>query len=351
MKIHEDWSASPAAIRTRLSVSDEYNFRDELHADTLNETGYYEDTLAAINGRVMHVYHVEGAGGGNTPDIMRVVGEPNILPSSTNPSNPFSLNTYDEETDIIITVFNLKRTVPTDMAFVHGRVRAETMRAEDVLHDLGAISMMGSDSQGAGRAPESAQRSFQLAAVNKVRFGRLPQDDSDNDNFRIKRYLAKVTINPAICMGIDSYVGSIAPGKLADIVFWRPDHFIAKPELILKGGFITWSAMGDPAASLMTAQPLKYRPQYGYFGCNPRRLAYTFVTQAAIDAGLANKIESQPLLPVKRTRTISKRDMVLNDALPNIRIDPETYNVYVDGELITAKPAKTLPLTQLYFLR
>jgi urease subunit alpha len=351
MKIHENWSSSPSAIRTCLSVADEYDFQVQLHADTLNETGYYEDTLAAINGRVMHAYHIEGAGGGNAPDIMRLVGEPNILPSSTNPTNPFSLNTYDEMNDIIITVFNLNRAVPADMAFVQGRVRAETMRAEDVLHDVGAISMMGSDSQGVGRAAESAQRAFQLAAVNKVRFGRLPEDASDSDNFRIKRYLAKITINPAICMGVDSYVGSVAPGRMADLAVWRPDHFIAKPELILKGGFITWSAMGDPASSLMTAQPLKYRPQFGYLGRNPRRLAYSFVTQAAIDAGLESKIESQPLLPVKRTRTISKQDMIWNDALPRIEIDPETYNVYLDGERITAKPAKTLPLTQLYYFR
>jgi urease subunit alpha len=351
MKIHEDWSSSPSVLRTCLSVADEYDFQVQLHADSMNETGYYEDTLAAINGRVMQSYHPEGSGGGHTPDIMRIVGEPNILPSSTNPTNPFSLNTYDEELDIIITVHNLNRAVPTDMAFVQARVRAETMRAEDVLHDVGAFSIMGSDSQGVGRAAESAQRSFQLAAANKVRFGRLPEDGSDNDNFRIKRYLAKVTINPAICMGVDSYVGSIAPGKVADIVLWRPDHFIAKPEVILKGGFITWAAMGDPSGSLVTAQPLKYRPQYGYFGRNPRRLAYSFVTQAAIDAGLGAKIESQPLLPVKRTRTISKRDMVLNGALPKIEIDPETYNVYMDGERITVKPAKTLPLTQLYYLR
>ncbi|HEY9229049.1 MAG TPA: urease subunit alpha [Gemmatimonadaceae bacterium] len=351
MKIHEDWSSSPSVIRTCLSVADEYDFQVQLHADSMNETGYYEDTLAAINGRVMHAYHPEGSGGGHTPDIMRLVGEPNILPSSTNPTNPFSLNTYDEQLDMIITVHNLNRAVPTDMAFVQGRVRAETMRAEDVLHDVGAFSIMGSDSQGVGRAAESAQRSFQLAAANKVRFGRLPEDESDNDNFRIKRYLAKVTINPAICMGVDSYVGSIAPGKVADIVIWRPDHFIAKPELILKGGFISWAAMGDPASSLMTAQPLKYRPQFGSFGRNPRRLAYSFVTQAAIDAGLQARIESQPLLPVKRTRTISKRDMVLNDALPKIDIDPETYNVYMDGERITVQPAKTLPLTQLYYFR
>lgn len=349
MKIHENWGSTPSVIRTCLSVADEYDFQVQLHADSLNETGYYEDTIAAIDGRVMHVYHVEGPG--HAPDIMRIVGEPNILPSSTNPTNPFSVNTYDEESDINIAVQNLNRAVPTDLAFIKSRVRAETMEAEDVLHDLGAISMMGADSQSVGRAPESAQRTFQLAATNKVRFGRLPEDGNDNDNFRIKRYLAKVTINPAITMGVDSYVGSIAPGKVADIVFWRPDHFIAKPELILKGGFITWSAMGDPGSSVMTAQPLKYRPQYGYFGRNPRRLAYSFVTQAAIDAGLANKVESQPLLPVKRTRSISKRDMVLNNALPNITIDPESYKVYVDGDLLTVKPAKTLPLTQLYFFR
>ena len=351
MKLHEDWGCTPSVIRTCLSVADEYDFQVQLHADTLNETGYYEDTLAAIDGRAIHAYHVEGAGGGHTPDIMRIVGEPNILPSSTNPTNPFSLNTYDEENDITITVHNLNRAVPTDMAFVGGRIRAETMRAEDVLHDVGAISMIGSDSQGVGRAAESAQRSFQLAAVNKVRFGSLPEDESDNDNFRIKRYLAKVTINPAISMGVDEYVGSVGAGKVADLVFWRPDHFIAKPELIVKGGFITWAAMGDAASTVMTAQPLKYRPQFGYFGRNPRRLAYSFVTQAAIDAGLESRIECHPLLPVKRTRTIGKRDMVLNDALPNIEVDPETYNVFMDGERITVKPAKTLPLTQLYYLR
>ena len=351
MKIHEDWSSSPSAISTCLSVADEYDFQVQVHADTLNETGYHEDTMDAIAGRVMHFYHCEGAGGGNAPDVMTCVSEPNILPSSTNPTNPFSLNTYDEEIDMLITCHNLNKAVPTDMAFIQGRARAETMRAEDVLHDVGAISMIGSDSQGVGRAAESAQRAFQLASANKVRFGPLPEDSARNDNFRIKRYLAKVTINPAICFGVDSYVGSIAPGKVADLVFWRPDHFIAKPELILKGGFITWSAMGDPNGSLMTCQPLKYRPQFGHFGRNPRRLAYSFVTQAAIDDGLSDKIECQQLLPVKRTRTISKRDMVHNNAMPKVEIDPETYNVYMDGERITVKPARTLPLTQLYYLR
>ncbi|MCZ7662608.1 MAG: urease subunit alpha [Thermoleophilia bacterium] len=351
LKIHEDWSSSPAAIRRCMEVADLYDFQVQIHADTLNETGYYEDTLAAIGGRVMHVYHSEGAGGGNAPDIMRCVGEPNILPSSTNPTNPFSINTYDEEIDMLITCHNLNKAVPSDMAFIQGRARAETMRAEDVLHDAGAISMIGSDSQGVGRAAESAQRAFQLAATNKVRYGRLPDDGPGNDNFRIKRYLAKITINPAICFGVSDYVGSLAPGKVADIVFWRPELFIAKPELTLKGGFISWAAMGDPAGSLMTGQPLKYRPQYGHYGHNPRRTAFSFVAQAAIDAGLADKINCQPLLPVRRTRSISKRDMVHNNVMPHLDIDPETYNVYMDGERITVKPAKTLPLTQLFYLR
>lgn len=352
LKIHEDWSSSPAAINMCMELADEYDFQVQVHADTLNETGYYEDTMAAINGRVMHIYHAEGAGGGNAPDIMRCVMEPNCLPSSTNPTNPFSINTYDEEIDMLITCHNLNKNVPTDMAFIQGRARAETMRAEDVLHDLGAISMIGSDSQGVGRAAESAQRAFQLAAVNKMRFGRLPEDGVGNDNHRIKRYLSKVTINPAITFGVDSYVGSITPGKLADLVFWKPKFFIAKPEVTVKGGFISHGAMGDPAGSLMTCQPLKYRPQYGSLGANPARTSYSFVTQAAIDAGLAGRLNShQTLMPVKRTRTISKRDMIHNNYMPNIEIDPETYNVYVDGRRITVKPARTLPLTQLYYFR
>ena len=352
LKIHEDWSSSPAAIEACMDLADELDFQVQVHADTLNETGYYEDTLAAINGRVMHIYHAEGAGGGNAPDIMRCAMEPNCLPSSTNPTNPFSINTYDEEIDMLITCHNLNKAVPTDMAFIQGRARAETMRAEDVLHDIGAISMIGSDSQGVGRAAESAQRSFQLAAVNKQRFGRLSEDGIGNDNFRIKRYLAKITINPAITFGVDKYVGSITPGKLADLVFWKPKFFIAKPEVTVKGGFITHGAMGDPAGSLMTCQPLKYRPQYGALGANPSRLSYSFVTQAAIDAGLAGRLRShQTLVPVKGTRTISKRDMIHNNAMPNIEIDPETYNVYVDGARVTVRPAKTLPLTQLFYFR
>lgn len=352
LKIHEDWSSSPAAIETTMDLADEYDFAVQIHADTLNETGFYEDTVAAINGRVMHIYHCEGAGGGNAPDMMQIVGEPNLMPSSTNPTNPFSINTYDEEIDMLITCHNLNKSVPTDIAFIQGRARAETMRAEDVLHDMGAISMIGSDSQGVGRAAESAQRSFQLAAASKIRYGSLLGDGPENDNFRIQRYLAKVTINPAITFGVDSYVGSITPGKLADLVFWRPDHFIAKPELTLKGGFISHSVMGDPNGSLMTCQPLKYRPQYGSYGANPSRLSYSFVTKAAIEDGLANKLRThQTLMPVKGTRTISKLDMVHNNFMPNIEIDPESYNVYVDGRRITVNAAKTLPLTQLFYFR
>lgn len=351
MKIHEDWSSSPSTIRTCLEVADEYDFQVQIHADTLNETGFYEDTMEAIGGRAMHIYHCEGTGGGNAPDIMRCVGEENILPSSTNPTNPFSVNTYDESIDMLVTCHNLNKNVPSDMAFIQGRARVETMRAEDVLHDLGAISVMGSDSQGVGRAAESTQRCFQLAAVNKVRFGKLPEDAPGNDNFRIKRYLAKMTINAARVLGVDSYVGSIASGKIADLVFWRPEMFIAKPETILKGGFISWSVMGDPAGSLMTCQPLKYRPQFGALGRNPKRLAFSFVTQAAIDNGLADRIESQPLLPVKNTRTVNKKDMLFNDYLPNISIDPETYRVDIDGREITADAARSVPLSQLYYLR
>ena len=352
LKIHEDWSSSPAAIETTMDLADEYDFQVQIHADTLNETGYYEDTIAAINGRVMHIYHCEGAGGGNAPDMMQIVGEPNLMPSSTNPTNPFSINTYDEEIDMLITCHNLNKSVPTDIAFIQGRARAETMRAEDVLHDMGAISMIGSDSQGVGRAAESAQRAFQLAAVNKVRYGPLPEDAPGNDNFRVKRYLAKVTINPAVTFGVDSYVGSITAGKLADLIFWKPEQFIAKPEVTLKGGFISHAVMGDPAGSLMTCQPLKYRPQYGSHGANPSRLSYSFVTKAAIADGLEGKLRShQTLMPVMRTRTISKRDMVHNAYMPNIEIDPESYNVYVDGERITVKPAKTLPLSQMFYFR
>jgi urease subunit alpha len=351
MKIHEDWSSSPAVIDCCLDVADDLDFQVQLHADTLNETGYYEDTMEAIDGRVMHVYHAEGTGGGNAPDIMKCVMEPNILASSTNPTNPFSINTYDEEIDMLITCHNLNKNVPTDLAFIKGRARAETQRAEDVMHDIGAISSIGADSQGVGRAAESAQRAFQTAAANKVRFGRLPEDGEGNDNFRVKRYLAKVTINPAITMGVSDYVGSITPGKLADLVFWQPGYFIAKPEKILKGGFISHANMGDPAGSIMTPQPQKYRPQYGAFGANVRKTCYTFVTKAALEDGLADKVESQKLVPVKRTRTISKRDMIHNSAMPHVEIDPETYNCYVDGMRATVDAAKTVPLSQLYYFR
>jgi urease subunit alpha len=351
-KIHEDWGATPAAINLCMEVADEYDIQIMLHTDTLNEACYIERTIEAINGRVMHMYHVEGAGGGHTPDILKCLGEPNLLPSSTSATNPFSINTYDEAIDMIITCHNLNRAVPTDMAFAMGRSRAETMRAEDVLHDIGAISMTGADSQGMGRAGESAQKSFQQAAVNKVRFGRLPEDGPNNDNFRIKRYLAKVTINPCITTGVDQYIGSIAPGKLADLVVWSPAFFGTKPEFIFKGGFLSRSNMGDPNGSLMTPQLSKIRPQYGAFGANPAQTSYSFVAQAALDDGLADKLEThQTLMPISGTRTLSKHHMIHNDNLPDIEIDPESYNVYVGGKRITVDPAKTLPLSQLYYFR
>jgi len=351
MKIHEDWSSSPAAIDCCLDVADEMDFQVQLHADTLNETGFYEDTMAAINGRVMHIYHAEGTGGGNAPDIMKCVSEPNIMASSTNPTNPFSVNTYDEEIDMLITCHNLNKNVPTDMAFIKGRARAETQRAEDIMHDIGAISSIGADSQGVGRAAESAQRAFQTAAANKTRFGRLPEDGNDNDNFRVKRYIAKVSITPSIIMGVSDYVGSIERGKLADLCFWLPGYFIAKPEMTVKGGFISHSNMGDPSGSIMTPQPQKYRPQYGAFGANIKETCYTFVTKAAIENGLEDEIDSQQLVPVRRTRTLSKEDLLHNDALPSVEVDPETYNCYVNGMRATVDAAKSLPLSQLYYFR
>lgn len=351
-KVHEDWGATHAVTDLCLQIGDEYDIQIMLHTDTLNELGYMERTLESINGRVMHMYHVEGTGGGHAPDLLKCVGEPNLLTSSTSCANPFSYNTWDESLGMLITCHNLNIEVPTDIAFAQGRARAETMRAEDVLHDIGAISMMTADNQGMGRAGESFLKSMQLAAVNKVRYGKLPGDGPNNDNFRIKRYLAKVTINPCIATGVDQYIGSIAPGKLADLVFWRPDFFAVKPEHILKGGYISRANMGDPNGSLMTTQPTKIRPQYGAFGANPAQNSYSFVAQAAIDNGLADKLEThQTLMPIHGTRTLSKRDMIHNDWMGNIEVDPESYSVYVDGKRITVKPAKTLPLSQLFFLR
>jgi urease subunit alpha len=352
LKLHEDWGTTPATIDTCLKVADEYDFQVQIHTDTLNEAGFLERTLEAIGGRTIHTYHTEGAGGGHAPDIIRVAGEPNCLPSSTNPTNPFTVNTVDEHLDMIMTCHHLNPLVPEDVAFAESRIRAETIAAEDVLHDLGAISMLGSDSQGMGRIGETVTRVWQLAASMKAQRGRLAEETGDNDNQRVLRYLAKYTLNPAIAFGIESHVGSFRPGTLADAVLWRPGFFGAKPEVILKGGFIAWSAMGDANASLMTCQPILYRPQYGAYGANVRATCVTFVTQAALDADVGRRIHGNVrLVPVRGTRTLGKANMVRNSLCPEIRVDPETYKVFVNGERATCRPARVLPLAQRYFLR
>ena len=353
LKLHEDWGATPAAIDQCLKIADQYDFQVQIHTDTLNESGYVERTLEAINGRTMHAYHTEGAGGGHAPDILKVVGMENILPSSTNPTNPYTINTLEEHLDMIMTCHHLNPNVPEDVAFADSRIRGETIAAEDVLHDMGAISMLGSDSQGMGRVGESILRTWQLAAKNKAQRGRLKEETGDNDNQRVLRYLSKYTINPAITFGIDEYVGSLRPGRLADIVIWRNTFFGAKPDTVIKGGFIAWSVMGDANASLMTCEPILYKPQYGAMGSNVNRTSKIFVTQAAIDKGLGEKlpVSAGKLLPVKNTRNLGKRHMMYNNYCPNIKIDPETYQVFVDNELITCEPAKVLPLAQKYFFR
>jgi len=352
LKLHEDWGTTPATIDTCLRVADDYDFQVQIHTDTLNEAGFLERTLASIGGRTIHTYHTEGAGGGHAPDIIRVAGEPNCLPSSTNPTNPFTVNTVDEHLDMIMTCHHLNPLVPEDVAFAESRIRAETIAAEDVLHDLGAISMLGSDSQGMGRIGETVTRTWQLAASMKAQRGRLRDETGDDDNQRVLRYLAKYTLNPAITFGIERHVGSFRPGTLADIVIWRPGLFGAKPEVILKGGFIAWAAMGDANASLMTCQPILYRPQYGAYGANVRATCVTFVTQAALDANLSDRIHGDvKLVAVRGTRTLGKAHMVRNGLCPEIRVDPETYKVFVNGERVTCRPARVLPLTQRYFLR
>jgi urease subunit alpha len=352
-KIHEDWGAMPAVIDTCLSVADDLDFQVQLHTDTLNESGFLEDTLAAINGRTIHMYHAEGAGGGHAPDIIRICGEPNCLPSSTNPTNPYTVNTFDEHLDMIMVCHHLNPAVPEDVAFAESRIRAQTIAAEDVLHDLGAISMLGSDSQGMGRINEVICRTWQLASKMKDQRGRLSTEKTRRgDNERIKRYIAKYTINAARTFGIDAYIGSLERGKLADIVLWRPAFFGIKPELVVKGGFIVWSAMGDSAASLMTCEPIRMRPQWGAFGSAQKALSASFVNQLAIDRDLAGTLGlSKRLLPAKGVRKLTKQHMLHNGACPEIRVDPQTFDVTVDGEPATCDPAKVLPLAQRYLLR
>ncbi|MCC5956183.1 MAG: urease subunit alpha [Natronohydrobacter sp.] len=353
LKIHEDWGAMPAAIDACLSVADEMDFQVQIHTDTLNESGFLENTLAAIGDRVIHMYHTEGAGGGHAPDIIRVAGVANCLPSSTNPTNPFTVNTFDEHLDMTMVCHHLNPSIPEDVAFAESRIRAQTIAAEDILHDMGAISMLGSDSQGMGRIHEVICRTWQLASKMRVQRGRLPDETAaQGDNLRIKRYIAKYTINAARCFGIEAHVGSIEPGKMADIVLWRPGYFGIKPELVVKGGFIAWGAMGDSAASLMTCEPLIMRPQWGAFGRAAPTLGACFVNPRAIEGGLAGRLDiRKPLLPAVGCRALSKSDMLFNDALPDIRVDPATFDVFVDGVLATCDPATELPLTQRYMLR
>lgn len=353
LKIHEDWGAMPAAIDCCLSVADELDFQVQLHTDTLNESGFLEDTLAAIGDRTIHMYHTEGAGGGHAPDIIRVAGVANCLPSSTNPTNPFTINTFDEHLDMTMVCHHLNPSIPEDVAFAESRIRAQTIAAEDVLHDIGAISMLGSDSQGMGRIHEVITRTWQLASKMRTQRGRLPEERSaKGDNERIKRYIAKYTINAAKSFGIDAHIGSLEDGKMADIVLWRPGYFGSKPELIVKGGFIAWGAMGDSAASLMTCEPLIMRPQWGAFGRAAQSLSACFVNPRAIDNGLDKTLDlKKKLLPAQGTRVLTKADMLHNDACPHIEVDPSTFDVFVDGKLATCEPATQLPLAQRYMLR
>ena len=351
LKLHEDWGTTPAAIDNCLAVADEMDVQVAIHTDTLNESGFVETTLAAFKGRTIHTYHTEGAGGGHAPDIIKACGHANVLPSSTNPTRPYTVNTIDEHLDMLMVCHHLDAAIAEDVAFAESRIRRETIAAEDILHDLGAFSMISSDSQAMGRVGEVIMRSWQTAHKMKSQRGSLPQDKAGADNFRIKRYIAKYTINPAITHGVSHEVGSIEVGKLADLVLWRPAFFGVKPSLILKSGVIAAAAMGDPNASIPTPQPVHYRPMFGAFGQSCLQSSVTFVSQAALEADVGRKLElRKPMVPVFGTRELKKADMRLNDYLPTIEVDPETYEVRADGELLTCEPAKSLPMTQRYFL-
>jgi len=350
LKLHEDWGTTPAAIDNCLSVADAMDVQVAIHTDTLNESGFVETTVAAFKGRTIHTFHTEGAGGGHAPDIIRVCGEANVLPSSTNPTRPYTVNTVDEHLDMLMVCHHLDASIAEDVAFAESRIRRETIAAEDILHDLGAFSMMSSDSQAMGRVGEVVIRTWQTAHKMKVQRGALPGDSARHDNARIKRYIAKYTINPALTHGVGHVVGSIEPGKLADLVLWKPAFFGVKPSLILKGGSIAAAAMGDPNASIPTPQPVHYRPMFGAFG-GGLRTSVTFVSQAALSNGsLADLKLNKPLEAAHGTRTLTKADMVHNDYRPKIEVDSETYEVRADGVLLRCEPAATLPMTQRYFL-
>jgi urease subunit alpha len=350
LKLHEDWGSTPAAIDCCLSVADRYDIQVAIHSDTLNEAGFVGDTIAAINGRTIHTYHTEGAGGGHAPDIIKIAAEPNVLPSSTTPTRPYTINTIDEHLDMLMVCHHLDSKVPEDVAFADSRIRPETIAAEDILHDLGVLSMMSSDSQAMGRVGEVILRTWQTADKMKSQRGSLPGDVS-NDNLRIKRYLAKYTINPAITHGISCYVGSVEVGKMADLVLWKPKFFGAKPEMVLKGGLIAYAVMGDPNASIPTPQPVFGRYMFGALGRVKYSSAMTFVSRAAFAQGIAARLGLRKMVvPVAGCRNISKKDMLYNDLTPKIEVDPETYEVKVDGQILTCAPARQLPLTQRYFL-
>jgi urease subunit alpha len=351
LKLHEDWGSTPAAIDCCLTIADAHDVQVAIHTDTLNESGYVDDTIASFKGRTIHTYHTEGAGGGHAPDIIKVCAEPNVLPSSTNPTRPYTINTLDEHLDMLMVCHHLDKNMPEDVAFAESRIRGETIAAEDVLHDLGAISMMSSDSQAMGRVGEVVCRTWQTAHKMRSERGRLREERGDNDNLRIRRYIAKYTINPAITHGISHEVGSVEAGKLADLVLWKPAFFGIKPEIVLKGGFIAWAQMGDPNASIPTPQPLLMRPMFGAFGRAPGATATAFVSRACASTGAADRYGlTKRLVAVRHCRGISKRDMKLNDALPKIVVDPETYIVTADGEALRSTPATVLPLAQRYCL-
>jgi len=352
LKLHEDWGTTPASIDCCLSVADEMDIQVMIHTDTLNESGFVENTVDAFKGRTIHAFHTEGAGGGHAPDIIKVCGEMNVIPSSTNPTRPYTVNTIDEHLDMLMVCHHLDNKIPEDVAFAESRIRRETIAAEDILHDLGAFSIIASDSQAMGRVGEVLIRTWQTADKMKRQRGRLPEETGDNDNFRVRRYIAKYTINPAIAQGMSAHIGSIEAGKRADLVLWSPAFFGVKPDMILLGGTIAAAAMGDPNASIPTPQPVHYRPMFGAFGKSMTASSVTFVSEAAIGAGLKESLGVEKnLLAVSNTRSgISKKSMILNDLTPDIDVDPETYEVRADGELLTCEPAAELPMAQRYFL-
>jgi len=351
LKLHEDWGSTPAAIDCALSVAEELDVQIAVHTDTLNEAGFVQDSIRAFKGRTIHTYHTEGAGGGHAPDILRVCGEPNCLPSSTNPTMPFTVNTLEEHLDMLMVCHHLQPSIPEDLAFAESRIRAETIAAEDVLHDLGAISMMSSDSQAMGRIGEVILRTWQTADKMKRQRGSLAGEKPGSDNQRVRRYVAKYTLNPAIAHGIAREVGSVEAGKLADLVLWRPAFFGVKPEIVLKGGMIAWSAMGEANASIPTPQPVLYRPMFAALGAALRTTSLTFVSQKALAGGVPEQLGlKKRVVAVAGCRGLGKQDMVHNQALPRLEVDPETYEVRADGELLTSEPASALPLTQRYFL-